>query len=335
MMKYSVIVAVFNRPGELADLLKSLTASSKAIFEVIVVDDGSSETSESVCNEFSKWLPITYYYKPNSGPGPSRNYGAARAEGQFLIFLDSDCSVPRHYFRVVNMAISSGELDAFGGPDREHYSFTPIQKAISYAMTSLLTTGGIRGRHRNAGGTFHPRSFNMGIRRDAFLQLGGFSDLRFGEDIDLSIRMLQAGLRAVLISDAWVYHKRRTDFRKFFKQVFNSGMARIALTMRHPASLRIAHFFPSAFLLYTLFCLAGLATNPLVLYAFAPIGVYLAAIGIDASLHFKSAPLGFLGFIASLIQLTGYGVGFGYGFWRLIVLRKEDTAGAFNKTFYK
>jgi len=248
-MYYSIIIPVYNRPNELEDLLHSLSCQIYTNFEVIVVDDGSSALCKNIVEKYNHKLSIRYFYKSNSGPGQSRNYGAKESKGDYLIFLDSDCIVPNQYVATIEQELTEKKVGLFGGPDKAHFSFTNIQKAINYSMTSVLTTGGIRGNKRSID-RFYPRSFNMGIEKKEFENVGGFSDMRFGEDIDFSIRVLNSGCQSRLFVNSWVYHKRRTDFKKFFKQIFNSGMARINLSKRHPKSLKIVHIFPALFTLY-------------------------------------------------------------------------------------
>ena len=214
-MKYSFIIPVYNRPDEVDELLQSMTRQTLSAFEVIVVEDGSVRDCKEVCARYAGKLDLHYYMKENSGPGQSRNYGAERARGEYLIILDSDVVLPDGYLRHVDDELRRMPADAFGGPDRAHSSFTPTQKAISFSMTSFLTTGGIRGGKKKMD-KFYPRSFNMGIRRDVYMRLGGFSRMRFGEDIDFSIRIFKSGYACRLFPEAWVWHKRRTDFRKFY-----------------------------------------------------------------------------------------------------------------------
>ena len=261
-MRYSVIIPVYNRPDEVDELLQSLTAQHFKDFEVVVVEDGSSVPCEKIVNQYQGKLDIHYYNKPNSGPGQTRNYGAERSNGEYLIILDSDCILPEGYLDAVEKELQTAPADAFGGPDRAHSSFTDIQKAINYSMTSFFTTGGIRGGKKKMD-KFYPRSFNMGVRREVYQALGGFSNMRFGEDIDFSIRIFKGGYQCRLFPDAWVYHKRRTDFKKFFKQVHNSGIARINLYKKYPESLKVVHLLPAVFtlgvallLLCTPFCLS-------------------------------------------------------------------------------
>ena len=227
-MRYSFIIPVYNRPEELQELLESIMRQSLGDYEVIVVEDGSTRTSEEVIQRFIPQIYSLYYYQiPNGGPSRARNIGANYAKGDYIIILDSDVVLPEGYLLAVDKALSHGDIDAFGGPDTASEDFTPIQKAINYAMTSTLTTGGIRGGSADAMEQFKPRSFNLGCRRALFLQLGGFDvGMRFGEDIDFSLRLQEAGARTVLIPEAYVYHKRRVDLRRFFKQVHNSGIAR-------------------------------------------------------------------------------------------------------------
>ena len=228
------------------ELLESLSNQTLKDFEVIIVEDGSKKNCKDVCDKYADILALHYYAKENSGPGQSRNYGAERANGDYLLILDSDVVLPEGYIQAVEDTLRETSAEAFGGPDAAHPSFTPVQKAISYSMTSFFTTGGIRGGKTKLD-KFYPRSFNMGIRRDVYLQLGGFSKMRFGEDIDFSYRIVEAGYRPRLFPEAWVWHKRRTDFRKFFRQVYNSGIARINLEKRHPGTMKLVHLLPTVF----------------------------------------------------------------------------------------
>ena len=328
-MKYSFIIPVYNRPDEVAELLDSLCRQTCKDFEVIVVEDGSQVPCEDVVNRFADRLPVRYLNKPNSGPGQSRNYGVERASGDYVLILDSDVVLPDGYVQAVDDALSQSDTDAFGGPDSAHPSFTPTQKAINYAMTSFFTTGGIRGGKRKLD-RFFPRSFNMGIKRHVYTRLGGFSKMRFGEDIDFSYRIVEAGFTTRLLPDAWVWHKRRTNFRKFFKQVHNSGIARIHLTRRHPGTLKIVHLLPAAF---TLGCAVLIAGSPFCLWALLPLLLFALIVGIDASVRNRSLRIGTLAIGASFIQLWGYGTGFLWAWWNCYVLGKPEF-NAFEKTFY-
>ena len=359
-MKYSIVIPVYNRPDEVDELLSSLLSQSFQDFEVIVVEDGSKITCREVCDKYTGKLCLSYFMKPNSGPGQSRNYGAERANGEYLLILDSDVVLPKDYLQAIEDELNTLPCEAFGGPDASHPSFTPVQKAISYSMTSFFTTGGIRGGKAKLD-KFYPRSFNMGIRRDVYQTLGGFSKMRFGEDIDFSYRICEAGYKPRLFPQAWVWHKRRTDFRKFFRQVFNSGIARINLEKRHPGTMKLVHMLPMVFtvgviglaLLFILglsmyfygewldanylrptdnmhqgvgFCFCIIALFPLLLYSFI--------IFIDSSIKNRSIWVGILSIPAAFVQLMGYGLGFLKAWWKRVVL-KQDEFTAFEKNFYK
>ncbi len=329
-IELSLIIPLYNRPEEIRELLESLCLQSDSNFEVIVVEDGSTLKSENIVDSFRDRLMLSYYFKPNSGPGQSRNYGAERAKGNYFVFLDSDCILPPHYVQEVLSFLEASYVDAFGGPDRADKSFSPIQKAINYSMTSLFTTGGIRG-NKNSVEKFHPRSFNMGYSKLVFEKTGGFAKMRFGEDIDMSIRLMKAGFKTALIPDAYVYHKRRTNFRQFYKQVHNSGIARINLYKRHPESLKLLHFFPAAFTVYSLLSLPAWYFHPLPLVLLA---FYLILIAVDASVRNRSLLVGGLAVLASFIQLFSYGLGFIKAFYRRLILGRGEFA-AYQKNFYK
>ncbi|NDV47176.1 glycosyltransferase [Paludibacter sp. 221] len=330
MPYFSLIIPVYNRPDEIKELLESLTLQTDKNFEVIVVEDGSTISSEGVVCSFEKNLSISYYFTPNGGPGKARNYGATKATGEYLIVLDSDCIIPPHYIENVTKELKSTNADAFGGPDRAADNFTPVQKAINYSMTSFFTTGGIRGGKKKMD-KFYPRSFNMGIRRSVYEQLGGFANMRFGEDIDFSIRLYNANYKVCLFPSAWVYHKRRTDWRKFFRQVYNSGIARINLYLKYPESLKPVHLLPAAF---TVGVLLLIVAGAICAWFLAPILLYIVLLFADATIQTRSLKIGFLSIIAAFVQLTGYGSGFLYATWRRLILKKNEFS-AFNKNFYK
>lgn len=362
-MKYSFIIPVYNRPDEVDELLDSLTRQTFRDFEVIVVEDGSSDPCKEVVEKFEKVLDVHYYNKANSGPGQTRNYGVEQAQGEYMLILDSDCILPATYLEEVEKELQQEDTDAFGGPDRAHDSFTDVQKAINYAMTSFFTTGGIRGGKKKLD-KFYPRSFNMGIRKSVYQSLGGFSKMRFGEDIDFSIRIFKNGCRCRLFPEAWVWHKRRTDLKKFFKQVHNSGIARINLYKKYPDSLKLVHMLPAVFTLgVLLLCLlfvvglglivsngygiyADVVDDPSMLYvgvflggmavlgALAPLLAYSLLIFIDSFVRNKSFKVACLSIGASFVQLMGYGSGFLLAWWRRCVCGKDEFA-AFEKNFYK
>ena len=338
-MKYSIIVPVYNRPDEVDELLESLCSQTLKDFEVIIVEDGSQKPCKDVCDKYASILALHYYNKENSGPGQSRNYGVERAKGDYVIILDSDVVLPTGYLEATENSLTS-EIAAWGGPDASHPSFTPIQKAISYSMTSFFTTGGIRGGKKKLD-KFFPRSFNMGIRRDVYLQLGGFSKMRFGEDVDFSYRIVEAGYQPQLFPEAWVWHKRRTDFRKFFRQVYNSGIARINLEKRHPGTMKLVHLLPMVFtlgvlgmLLLSVLSLLSPLTSHLSPLFLLPLLLYCLLLLIDSTIQNKSLKVGLLSIPAAFTQLMGYGFGFIESWWKRCVL-KQDEFTAFEKNFYK
>ena len=345
-MKYSITVPVFNRPDEVDELLESLTRQTLKNFEVVIVEDGSKIPCKDVCDKYANILDLHYYAKPNSGPGQSRNYGAERANGEWLIVLDSDVVLPDGYLQAVENELREMPADAWGGPDAAHPSFTPVQKAISYSMTSFFTTGGIRGGKAKLD-KFYPRSFNMGIRREVYQQLGGFSKMRFGEDIDFSYRIVEAGYKPRLFPDAWVWHKRRTDLSKFYRQVYNSGIARINLEKRHPGTLKLVHLLPTVFTVGVIGLILISAVGRALMHyvdrdqfywmCFAPwipIILYSAIIFIDSSIKNRSIRVGLLSVPAAFTQLMGYGFGFIESWWKRCVLKKDEFQ-AFEKNFYK
>ena len=337
-MKYSVIIPVYNRPDEARELLESLCAQTCRDFEVVIVEDGSAIPCKEVAEAYADRLDIHYYVKENGGPGRARNYGVERARGEYVLILDSDAVLPEGYIAAVEEELEREPADAFGGPDRAHPDFTPMQKAINYAMTSFFTTGGIRGGKKKLD-KFYPRSFNMGVRREVYQALGGFSDMRFGEDIDFSTRIFKGGYRCRLFPEAWVWHKRRTDLKKFFKQVHNSGIARIHLSKRHPGTLKLVHLLPAVFtlgcaLLLVLAAVAAALGCPHWWVMLLPLVLFALIIMADASRQERSVGVGLRAIAAAYVQLTGYGTGFLRSWWQRCVRGKGEFE-AFKKNFYK
>lgn len=327
-MFFSVIIPVYNRPQEVDELLESLTHQSYKNFETIIVEDGSEACCKQVVEKYADRLDIRYYYKENSGQGFSRNFGFERAKGDYFVVFDSDCLIPTHYFEVVYHYLLRHKLDAYGGPDHQHDSFTPIQKAISYAMTSPFTTGGIRG-NKNHVGTFHPRSFNMGISRKVFEQTGGYKITRMGEDIEFSIRILKHGFTTGLIPKAYVYHKRRTNLKQFFNQLHFFGRARINISRFYPSELKLIHSLPALFILGMIFFLTLPFWNlPLFLFLSVPFLLFFLLIFAHSTFRNKSLNIGLLSTAASFIQITAYGIGFLSELWRKV--KEEKFIGFSN-----
>lgn len=331
-MRYSFIIPVYNRPNEIKELLDSLTLQHfQEPFEVVIVEDGSTISSESVIADFKDALTITYFKKPNSGPGDSRNYGMERAKGTYFIILDSDCILPPAYLVEVDKSLKENFVDCFGGPDAAHASFSIVQKAINYAMTSFLTTGGIRGREK-AVDKFQPRSFNMGISKKAFMDVGGYGNIHPGEDPDLTIRIWNKGYKTKLISTAYVFHKRRIDWNTFYIQVNKFGMVRPILNQWHPKTKKITYWFP------TLFCVGLLGSLLLMLFGYNyPIrcyGLYGIILFVDAVFKTKNLKVAVFALFATGVQFLGYGYGFLKSTYYLTVSNKEPEQ-LFPKLFFK
>ncbi|MDF4222081.1 glycosyltransferase [Maribacter sp. M208] len=307
-LSFSFIIPVYNRPNEIKELLDSLRLQTyDNTFEVVIVEDGSTISSEEVIGDYVDYLAISYYKKPNSGPGDSRNYGMARAKGNYFIVLDSDCILPPQYLVEAEKSLRDDFVHCYGGPDAAHESFSTVQKAINYAMTSFLTTGGIRGG-KKAVDKFQPRSFNMGISKEAFENVGGYGNIHPGEDPDLTIRIWNKGYKTKLISEAFVYHKRRIDWNKFYIQVNKFGMVRPILNKWHPETKKITYWFP------TVFCLGLLGSIILAIAGFmVPLyfySLYYLLLFIDALRKTSNLKVAFLSLVATAIQFFGYGYGF-------------------------
>lgn len=310
---YSFIIPCFNRADEVQELLESFTKLKPVDgvqFEIIFVDGSPTEILKPVIEAFAAKLPVHHEHKPKLPISPSRNLGAQLAKGDYLIFLDSDVILPEDYLIHVDSFLQSNHADSFGGPDKAHESFTDTQKAISYAMTSFLTTGGIRGGKQHMH-KFNPRGFNMGIRKSVFNAVHGYSSMTCGEDIELSIRIIEAGYAVKLNPEAYVYHKRRSTFKSFFRQVYRFGAARINIFQRHRSELKLTHMFPAAFILYLGVGVIASFFSPTIAKIFiTTVGGYFLIILLDASIQNKSLKVGCMSVFASLLQLMGYGLGF-------------------------
>jgi GT2 family glycosyltransferase len=322
-MFFSIIIPLYNRPQEIDELLHTLTQQQYQNFEVLVIEDGSQLDAKDIVESYQDRLNLRYFYKENEGQGFTRNFAFKHAKGDYFIIFDSDCLIPPDYLTQVKTYLELHPLDAYGGPDAAHSSFSPTQKAISYAMTSLFTTGGIRGNKKHLG-QFHPRSFNMGISRKVWEKTGGFKLTRLGEDIEFSIRIHEMGFKIGLIPEAKVFHKRRTNFSQFFKQLHFFGRARINIYKHFPKELKLVHFFPAMF---TLFLLLTLLSNLLNLQIASScnflLAVYILLIFFHSWAVNSSAKVAFLSIVAVFVQLSAYGLGFMQDFWKRIILKIE------------
>ncbi|MCA5006725.1 glycosyltransferase [Sphingobacterium bovistauri] len=319
-MFFSIVIPLYNRPDEIKELLHSLTQQTYTSFEVIVVEDGSSKTADKIVESFSDKINVIYYKKENEGQGFARNLGFSKAKGDFFIVFDSDILVPKMYLEVVKSSIEQNGWDAFGGPDAAHESFTTIQKAISYSMTSPFTTGGIRGNKKHVG-QFHPRSFNMGISRQVWENTGGYKLSRRSEDIEFSIRMINSGYKVGLIPEAFVYHKRRTSFSQFYKQTRAFGKGRIDISMLYPAELKLVHSLPAIFTSGVIVLIVLNIINFTIFTNFLPLQIlvsignvfllfYTVVLFLHALLTTKSLFVSVNAVIAAYTQLIAYGTGF-------------------------
>ncbi|PID67920.1 MAG: glycosyl transferase family 2 [Flavobacteriia bacterium] len=315
-LSFSIIIPVYNRPGEVDELLESLSQQTHPEkFEVIVVDDGSSDGKKCdvVANRHSSQLDIKYFYKPNSGAGLSRNFGMTKATGTYFIILDSDVILPPQYLSVVHQTLDQQYTDIYGGPDTAHHTFTPLQKSINYAMTSFWTTGGLRGGKNNK--DFQPRSFNLGMSREVFHATGGFKSRKIGEDIDFSFRTKQMGYTSQLIPEAYVYHKRRNTLKQFFKQTFAFGKERPKLNKEFPGTSKLTYWFPTLFALGLIFSIICFIITPYLPFIYL-YGLYLSIVGVDSALKNKSIVVGLMSMITTITQFFGYGFGFLTGLFR-------------------
>lgn len=329
---FSFIIPVFNRPDEIKELLESFTKLEGDIpFQIVIVEDGSTETSKTIVNCYSSQLDIAYFFKENSGPGDSRNFGMQNAKGDYFIILDSDVILPASYLLEVSHFLNKNYFDCFGGPDAAHESFSNLQKAINFAMTSFITTGGIRGKKQSVE-NFQPRSFNMGLSKKAFKDSGGFGKIHPGEDPDLSLRLHKLGYKTTLIENAFVYHKRRISWSKFYKQVHKFGMVRPILNQWHPNSKSVVYWFPTLFLVGLLVALGLLFIGvklPIYAYVF-----YFALAFVLALVTTKNISVAAQSIIAILIQFLGYGYGFFKSTITLSILRKKPKE-AFPNLFFR
>ena len=330
-MHFSLIIPIYNRPDEIDELLESLTIQTySSNYEIVIIEDGSTITCKHIIEKYSD-LNVSYYFKPNSGPGDSRNYGMNVAKGDYFIILDSDCIIPANYLQTVHEELSKEFVDCFGGPDAALDSFSNIQKAINFTMTSFLTTGGIRGGSEKLD-KFQPRSFNMGLSKNAFIASKGFGNIHPGEDPDLSIRLWKLGYKTKLISKAFVYHKRRIDWNKFHTQVNKFGLARPILNSWYPEYTKITFWFPTLFLLGFLFSVLCVIFNfPYFLYCYL---AYFSILFISSLWQNKSLEIAFYSIVAAVIQFYGYGKGFLLSFIKVQVLKQQPEI-AFPKMFFK
>jgi glycosyltransferase involved in cell wall biosynthesis len=331
-MFFSLIIPVYNRPDEIAELLASLTAQVyQQPYEVVIIEDGSSITCKDIVKQYSNLLNISYYFKANSGPGDSRNFGMRKANGEYYIILDSDCIIPPAYLESIAAELESKFIHCFGGPDAAMDSFSDIQKAINFTMTSFLTTGGIRGKSEKIE-KFQPRSFNMGLSREAFEASAGFGNIHPGEDPDLSIRLWKLGYETRLFPNSFVYHKRRIDLEKFYIQVNKFGKARPILDLWHPEYKKVTFLFPTLFIIGLAAALIVLLINiQIFFYSYI---LYFVMLFVVSSVQNKNLKIGGLSVVAAFIQFYGYGTGYLVSFIKIHIL-KEKPQAAFPKLFFR
>lgn len=322
MPYFSIIIPIYNRPDEVEELLESLSLQTFSDFEVLLIEDGSSIKCDEIAEKFSEELNVRYYYKENSGRSETRNYGMEKAKGEYFVFFDSDCFIPPFYIEKIKNTLSNNYTDSYGGPDKANKTFSNLQKAINFSMTSFLTTGGIRGSKGVKLEKFVPRTFNMGFSKEVYKTVGGFKDM-FGEDIDLSLRIRNEGYTCQLISDAFVYHKRRVDLYSFYRQVHVFGMARISLYLLHPNSLKLVHVLPAIFTITSILLISLSLWN---INLLIPLLLYYALIFVDSSIQNRNILIGILSIITSAIQLYGYGWGFIKSYVKKIMFKKTTTA---------
>ena len=330
-MRFTVIIPVYNRPDEIRELMESLKEQTAKPFELLIVEDGSKDRCDFLLDEYRPFFPIDYYYKENGGRSEARNYGLARAAGDYLLFFDSDVILPPRYFEVLSAQLDADPADCFGGPDAADASFNTVQKAISHSMTCFWTTGGIRGGKRQME-SFCPRTFNMGMSRKVYETVGGFEDM-LGEDIDLSLRIRAAGFKTRLIREAFVYHKRRVSLKRFFLQVSNFGQARIWLHIKHPGSMKIVHTAPAVLTVMLVAILVASLFMPWLLLLPA---TYLLLLFSDSLLKNRNLSVASLSMLTGAIQILGYGYGFLKAVWIKLILRQPlETKKKLTKMYNK
>ncbi|ULC60643.1 glycosyltransferase [Flaviramulus sp. BrNp1-15] len=331
-LQFSFIIPVYNRPDEIQELLQSFDALETNLpYEIVIIEDGSTKSSKTVADSYKNKLNISYFFKENSGPGDSRNFGMQKAKGNYFIILDSDCILPKHYLNEVEKSLKADYVDCFGGPDAAHQSFTNLQKAINFSMTSFITTGGIRGK-KSSVDKFQPRSFNMGLSKKAFEASKGFGRIHPGEDPDLSIRLWNLGFKTKLIPEAYVYHKRRISWKTFYKQVNKFGLVRPILNQWHPQTKKLTYWFPTVFS-------TGLLVSILLFFIgfkwlFFTYILYFLVAFVMALISTKSLGVSILSLMAILVQFLGYGYGFLKSTFAVSVLNKKPEL-YFPQLFFK
>ncbi|MEA3475772.1 MAG: glycosyltransferase [Candidatus Cloacimonadota bacterium] len=335
----SIIVPAYNRADEINDFLASFSVQSLKKFEIIIVDDGSEDNLKEIVEKYNSLLNLQYFYQENQGPGAARNKGMEEANGDIFVFIDSDCTASENYIENLQKHLQENDFDAFGGPDTCHKSFSPFLKAINYSMTSFIGTGGTRGSKGKQLAKYYPRSFNMGIKRKVYEKIGGMNELRHGQDMDFSNRIYKAGFKIKFLPDVFVYHKRRTNLKRFFKQIFNWGVTRINLGKIDKNMLKLVHCLPTFVILIFLLTLFFSFWFPLIRYLFLfEIALIVFVIGfafVQSTLKYKSGIVGLLSTVTLSTQVVAYGLGLLYGFIKSIFTKKGVFITGFTKKYYK
>ncbi|MCK4357515.1 MAG: glycosyltransferase [Candidatus Cloacimonetes bacterium] len=338
-MIISIIVPVYNRADEIHEFLASFSKQTKQNFEILIADDGSTDNLKEVIEKYKNDIELRYFYQQNKGPGAARNLGMEKANGDVFAFIDSDCTVPENYIENLDKHLNEGDFDAFGGPDTYKEDFSPFLKAVNYSMTSFIGTGGTRGTTGKTIAKYYPRSFNMGIKRKVFQKIGGMNELRHGQDMDFSNRIYKAGFKVKFLPDIFVYHKRRTSIKRFFKQIFNWGVTRINLAKIDKDMLKPIHCLPTfvilIFFLTLIFSFWFHSIRYLFLFEIILIIFIVGFAFVQSALKYKSGLVGLLSILTLLIQVVAYGLGLSYGFIKSIFTKKGVFVTGFTKKYYK
>jgi GT2 family glycosyltransferase len=230
--KVSVVVACYNGQQTLKTCLESLERLNYPDYEIILVDDGSTDGTRQIATAFGTKSNQCKYavHKVNLGLSVARNTGIAMATGHLVAFTDADCRADQDWLYYLVAELLEGEFAGVGGPNLLPPEDSPVAAAV------LVSPGGPAHVMLDDREAEHIPGCNMAFWKSALLEIGSFDPIftRAGDDVDLCWRLQQAGYKIGFVPAAFVWHYRRSTVQAYLKQQHGYGEAEALLVRKHP-----------------------------------------------------------------------------------------------------